>query len=162
MKTPAPKRSTADAGSDARAFALGAARLASELKCSDVVVLDMKGRSPVCDFMVIASGTSPRQMKSVATEISKLGKSQSSAPWRVSADEGSSWICADFVDVVVHLFEPGQREWYDLEGLWSDASRIDWRAGTEARSGAASRAGAGADDKDSAASPRPRARRSAQ
>ena len=160
MKTPAPKRSTADAGSDARAFALEAARLAAELKCTDVIVLDMKGRSPVCDFMVIASGTSPRQMKSVATEISKLGKSQSSAPWRVSADEGSSWICADFVDVVVHLFEPGQREWYDLEGLWSDASRVEWRAGADARPSAAARSGA--DEKDSAASPRPRARRSAQ
>jgi ribosome-associated protein len=133
MKTPAPKRSASDAGSDARAFALGAARLASELKCADVIVLDMKGRSPVCDFMVIASGTSPRQMKSVATEISKLGKSQSSAPWRMSADEGSSWICADFVDVVLHLFEPGQREWYDLEGLWSDASRVEWRSGADAK-----------------------------
>lgn len=144
MSPSASKRAT----SGGRAFAIDAARLASDLKCTDVSVLDMRGRSPVCDYMVIASGTSQRQMKSVAQELSKHAKSSSGAPWRVSADEGSSWIVADFVDVVVHLFEPSQRAWYDLEGLWSDAPHVDWESGS--------------DDEGTTVPARPKARRAAR
>ena len=42
-------------------------------------------------------------------------------------DTGGTWVVADFVDVVVHLFEPGQRAWYDLDGLWADAPRVTWK-----------------------------------
>jgi ribosome-associated protein len=57
----------------------------------------------------------------------KLGKAQGSPAFRSSADTGSSWIIIDFVSVVVHLFEPNQRAYYDLEGLWGDAERVTWR-----------------------------------
>ncbi len=99
----------------------------SELKCSDVIVLDLVGRSQICDYMIIATGTSQRQMKAVGEDIDKLGKALGSPAWRTSADSGTSWIVVDFVDVVVHLFEPNQRAFYDIEGLWSDAPRLAWR-----------------------------------
>jgi ribosome-associated protein len=105
----------------------------SELKCSDVVILDLVGRSQICDYMLIASGTSQRQMKSVGEAIDKLGKTQGSPAWRTDADSGTSWIVVDFVDVVAHLFEPTQRAFYDIEGLWTDAPRLAWR-GTAATS----------------------------
>lgn len=86
-----------------KSFALDAAKLMSELKCSDVVILDLVGRSQICDYMLIASGTSQRQMKSVGEAIDKLGKTQGSPAWRTDADTGTSWIVVDFVDVVAHL-----------------------------------------------------------
>jgi len=116
-----------------KSFAVDAARLMSELKCSDIVVFDLVGRSQICDYMIIASGTSQRQMKSVGEAIDKMGKTQGSPAWRMSADTGTSWIVVDFVDVVVHLFEPNQRAFYDIEGIWPDASRLTWRASASAR-----------------------------
>lgn len=110
-----------------KTFAVGAAVRMAELKCSDVVVLNLVGRSQICDYMIIATGTSQRQMKAVGEDIDKLGKTLGSPAWRTSADSGTSWIVVDFVDVVVHLFEPNQRAFYDIEGLWSDAPRLAWR-----------------------------------
>ncbi len=112
----------------AKRFSIDAASLMSELKCSDVVVIDLEGRSEVCDFVVIGSGTSQRQMRSVGEAVGAMGKKQGSPAWRSDADSGASWIVFDFVDVVVHLFEPGQRAFYDLEGIWPDAPRVSWRA----------------------------------
>ena len=112
----------------ARQFAIDAATLMAELKCTDVIVVDLFSRSEICDFMLIGSGTSQRQMRSVGEAIAKMGKQRGSPAWRSDADSGASWIVFDFVDVVVHLFEPSQRAFYDLEGLWSDAPRIAWRS----------------------------------
>lgn len=125
------RRTTNDetgASDAAEQFALDAARLASELKCSDVTVLDLRGLSPVCDFFVLASGTSERQMRAVAQHLEDHGKEQGSPPYRQTRDGADSWIVIDFVDVVVHLFEPEQRAFYDIDGLWPDAPRLRWRA----------------------------------
>ena len=131
MSRPSAKsKSKSDSKSEAirtRSFAINAAKLMSELKCSDVIVLDLVGRSQICDYMLIASGTSQRQMKSVGDAIDKLGSTQGSPAWRSDADRGTSWVVVDFVDVVAHLFEPTQRAFYDIEGLWSDAPRLNWR-----------------------------------
>ncbi|MSR44896.1 MAG: ribosome silencing factor [Phycisphaerales bacterium] len=112
----------------AKAFAVQSASLMTDLKCSEVVILDLVGRSQICDYMLIATGTSQRQMRSVGDEIDKVAKAQGSGAWRTSADAGSSWIVLDFVDVVVHLFEPSQRAFYDIEGMWAEAPRVNWRA----------------------------------
>lgn len=114
----------------AKAFATDAAVLMAGLKCNDIVVLDLVGRSQICDYMVIGSGTSQRQMKSVGEALDKMGKSQGSPAWRMDADTGTSWIVVDFVDVVVHLFEPTQRAFYDIEGMWMDAPKLPWRPAT--------------------------------
>ncbi|NBX37516.1 MAG: ribosome silencing factor [Planctomycetes bacterium] len=120
--------STKNNPESARAFALKAAQLLSDLKCTEVMVIDLVGRSQVCDFMVLGSGTSARQMKSVGESIDKMGSQMGSPAWRMDSDSGSSWIVVDFVDVVVHLFEMRQRAFYDLEGLWREAPRLAWRA----------------------------------
>jgi ribosome-associated protein len=119
-------RSTADPES-IREFAIEIARTLSESKCSDVVLLDVRGRSQVCDFVAIASGTSQRQMRSVAQEIEDIGKARGQHPYRTNADDASTWIVVDFVEIVVHLFEPDQRLYYDLELLHADGKRVDWR-----------------------------------
>lgn len=110
----------------ARAFAIEAARLLSDDKCEDVVVLDVRELSHVTDYIIIGSGTSDRQMHSSLTHLEELGREQGFPVFRSSDDERSTWLLADFVDVVVHLFEPNQRAHYDLEMLWGDATRIPW------------------------------------
>jgi ribosome-associated protein len=113
--------------SASRALAIELARLANDLKCTDVLLLSVGAQSQVCDYFLIASGTSARQLAGVGEQLMKLGKAQGSPAFRSSADTGSSWIIIDFVSVVVHLFEPNQRAYYDLEGLWGDAERVTWR-----------------------------------
>jgi ribosome-associated protein len=109
-----------------RRFAIEAARLVADRHCEDVRLLDVRNLSQVCDYVLIATGTSDRQMKSLAHELEELGQEHDSAMYRWSADEGATWIVIDFVDLVVHLFEPTRRAYYDLEGLWSDAAEVAW------------------------------------
>jgi len=117
----------------ARGFAVEAARLLADRHCEDVRVLDVRGLSQVCDFLVLATGTSDRQMKSLADELAVFGKQNGHAAFRNSADTAATWIVVDFVTVVAHLFEPGQRAYYDLESLWSDAAQIVWERPDGAR-----------------------------
>ena len=114
-------------GQNTRTFAIEAARLLADRHCEDVRLLDVRGLSQVCDYIVLGSGTSDRQMKSVAQELEDLGKQYGQPPFRKSADGGRTWIVTDFVDVVAHLFEPTHRAYYDLETLWSDARLVEWK-----------------------------------
>ena len=110
-----------------RAFAVEIARLAHDDKCEDVLLLDVRGLSQITDYLVIASGTSERQMRSVLDHLKELGDATGHVAFRTNADQGGTWLLTDFVDVVVHVFEPNTRAHYDLEMLWGDAPRIDWR-----------------------------------
>ena len=145
-------RSTSDPEST-RGFAIDIARTLSDSKCSDVILLDVRGRSQVCDYVVIASGTSQRQMRSAAQEIEDIGKARGQHPYRTNSDESSTWIVVDFVEIVAHLFEPDQRLYYDIELLHADGKRVDWRrpegelppAARAARQAAARQGGAKSD-----------------
>jgi ribosome-associated protein len=117
-----------------RSFAIEAARLLDERHCEDVRLLDVHGLSQVCDFVLIGTGTSERQMKSVAQELEDLGEENENTVYRSDRDSGGTWIVIDFVDIVAHLFEPSQRGYYDLETLWSDAEVVDWRKGRKVKS----------------------------
>ena len=109
-----------------RAFALDAARVAAGRHCSDIVVLDLKGKSPATDYFVIATGTSNRQMRAVADEICEAAKEQGQQRFGRAGYEQARWILLDFVDVVIHIFDKEYREYYDLELLWGDAERLTW------------------------------------
>ena len=111
----------------ARQFAVQAARLAANTNCQNVVVLDVTGISPVTDILVIATGTSPRQMQSVCDEVEEVGEGQNYKAFSRVGDDSSSWTCIDFVDVVVHVFSQDARSYYDLDGLWGDAKIVEWR-----------------------------------
>src|SRR5688572_11399779 len=106
----------------ARQFAVQSARLAANTRCHNVVLLDVTGISPVTDFLVLATGTSPRQMQTVCDEVEELGASpqHNYKPFSRVGDDSASWTCIDFIDVVVHVFSPEARMYYDLDGLWGD------------------------------------------
>ena len=110
----------------AEPFAIEVARLLHDDKSTDVVVLDVRGLSQVTDYIVIGSGSSDRQMRSVLQHVEDLGAEKGMPAFRSHADERATWLLADFVHVVVHLFEPNARAHYDLEMLWGDAPRLNW------------------------------------
>ena len=110
-----------------RNFVIEAARLLKDRHCEDVSLLDVTGLSQVCDYVLIGTGTSDRQMKSLAEELADLGRQYNNPVFRSDSDNSLTWIVVDFVDMVAHLFEPDQRAYYDLESLWSDAQIIQWK-----------------------------------
>jgi ribosome-associated protein len=117
---------TSKEDASARAFALAAGRLAEGRHCSDIVVLDLKGKSPATDYFVIATGTSDRQMRTVADEISEEARKRGLQRFGRAGYEQARWILLDYVDVVIHIFDGEYREYYDLELLWGDAKRLKW------------------------------------
>ncbi len=101
-------------------------RIAHDDKSDQVVALDLRGISPVTDFVVICTGTSDRQMRTVTDAVVAYGKKLGERPLGVSGYENAGWILVDYVDVVFHIFAGPYREYYDLELLWGDAPRIEW------------------------------------
>ena len=90
-----------------------------ELKAKDVVQIDVRGKSSVCDFMVIASGTSTRHVKSIADEVVRFAKKLDVMPLGVEGEREADWVLVDLGDVVVHAMLPRVREFYALERLWT-------------------------------------------
>ena len=123
--TPGPAKHKPGAVSG-RQFAIEAARMLADTRCHNVVVLDVSGVSPVTDFFVLASGTSPRQMKSASDAVEEMGEPLGYRALSRVGDDSGSWILLDCVDVVVHVFNPDSRLYYDLDGLWGDAKRVKW------------------------------------
>ena len=90
-----------------------------ELKAKDVVEIDVQGKSSVTDFMVIASGTSTRHVKSIADEVVKFAKKLDVMPLGVEGEREAEWVLVDLGDVIVHVMLPRVREFYALERLWT-------------------------------------------
>ena len=112
----------------ARELAVAAARLAKHDNCQKIVVLDLRGVSPITDYFVIATGTSDRQMRSVADDIANHGRTIGQKLWKMAGQDTAEWIVMDFVDVVVHLFDEEHRRYYDLELMWGEAPKVRWQA----------------------------------
>jgi ribosome-associated protein len=110
----------------ARAFAIEVARLLKDDRCEEIVVLDVSGVSQITDFIIIASGTSDRQMRSSADDVRKLAEERGFGVFRHSVDTRTTWYVLDCVDVITHIFEPTTRLHYDLEMLWGDVPRVAW------------------------------------
>jgi ribosome-associated protein len=111
----------------ARELAVEAARIAHDRRCSGIVVLDLRGISPVTDYFVIATGTSDVQMRSVADETVERAGQSAQKVFNVAGLDSARWILLDFVDVVVHIFDDEHRRYSDLELIWGDAPRLRWQ-----------------------------------
>ena len=90
----------------------------AELKAKDVVEIDVRGKSSVCDYMVVASGTSTRHVKSAADEVVRFAKKLGVMPLGVEGEREAEWVLVDLGDVIVHVMLPRVREFYALERLW--------------------------------------------
>ncbi len=90
-----------------------------ELKAVNPVTLDVSGLTDVMDFLVIASGTSNRHVKSLADNVCMQAKKNGVRPLGVEGESAGDWVLVDFGDVVVHVMLPAVRDFYDVERLWA-------------------------------------------
>ncbi len=102
------------------------ARICEDFRGQDTVVLDLTGITPICDYFVLTTGSSRRQMQAIADEANRVLRESGSLRQGLEGYETSSWIVEDYGDVVLHVFTPDTRALYDLEHLWGDAPRIDY------------------------------------
>jgi len=98
-----------------------AARLAAEMLAEDVVVLDLRGRSPLTDYFVIATANSTVHSQALARAIEEKLRPAGERPHHVEGTATGHWVLLDYVDVVVHILLGDVRQYYGLERLWGDA-----------------------------------------
>jgi ribosome-associated protein len=127
VPAPKSKRHLKGEEKNIRDFAVNAARLLDDSHCSHVLLLDVRGKSDLTDYILLGSGTSDRQIRSVADEVTVLGRESGMTRMGTEQDGPAQWVVVDFVDVIVHLFEPTTRSHYDIEMLWGDVPRIAWQ-----------------------------------
>jgi ribosome-associated protein len=92
-------------------------------KAEDIVTINLEGRSALCDAAVIASGRSSRHVGAMADHLARKLKEGGYGTRPISGQGQGDWVLVDAGDVIVHLFRPEVREYYDLEGMWSVGSR---------------------------------------
>ena len=102
-----------------------------ELKARDITVLDVRGIASFTDLMVVASGTSTRQVKALADKVLDKCRLAGVRPLGVEGEQEAEWVLVDLGDIVVHVMLPQTRDFYNLEKLWS----VDHRAGVHRNAG---------------------------
>ena len=106
-------------------LATAIAKVLDKKKASDVKVLKVRDLTVLTDYFVIATGTSSTHVKSLAEEVEfQLGE-QGVKPLRTEGYDSKNWILLDFGTVIVHVFYPEARSFYDLEHLWADGEELD-------------------------------------
>ena len=89
-------------------------------KASDIISIPLQGKSPIADYMIIASGSSSRQLSAMAEHLQQRLKDIGFPPMGTEGIRSGDWILIDAGDVIVHLFRPEVREFYQLEKMWGD------------------------------------------
>jgi ribosome-associated protein len=110
----------------ARDLAFICARLAADNKARDILVLDMRGITPLYDFFILATGNSRRHIHTLAEEIDAALRAEGEERIGIEGYTASKWVVQDYGDIVVHVFDADTRRYYALEDLWADAPRLDW------------------------------------
>ena len=100
------------------------ADLMLQKKAGDISILDLTEITTVTDYFVICTAYSDIQVKAIADFVSEETRKANNKPWHSEGYTNLSWILLDYVDVVVHIFLPESRKFYNLEGLWGDAKII--------------------------------------
>ena len=90
-----------------------------ELKAQDLQVLDVRGIASFTDLMIVASGTSTRQVKALADRVIEKCAAAGVRPLGVEGEREAEWVLVDLADIVVHVMLPQTRDFYNLEKLWS-------------------------------------------
>ena len=92
---------------------------AADKKAREVVSIDLRGKTTIADFFVVCEGDTDRQVRAIVDNIEEACRVLGARPLRVAGMRDASWACVDFDSVIAHVFLPGERIFYDLEGLWS-------------------------------------------
>ena len=98
--------------------------LASDKMAGDILMLDLRKVAPFTDYFVIMSADSSRQIEALEEDLTQALKEAQVTPFHREGTAASGWVLLDFSDVVIHIFGPEQREFYQLEQLWSRAAQV--------------------------------------
>jgi len=98
---------------------------AKEKKASDILILELKGLTPIADYFLICSGASTRQVKAVVEAVEEKLSRETVYPSHVEGLPDAHWVLMDYGDLVVHIFDEETRQYYELEKLWGDAKKIE-------------------------------------
>lgn len=113
-------------GIEAREVARVAAQAADDKSATDIAVIDLTTVSDVCDYFVLATGSNSRLVDAVIDEVEeKVAKACGEHPFSIEGREQRDWILMDYGSVVVHVFTPEAREFYNLDELWHDAPVVE-------------------------------------
>jgi ribosome-associated protein len=118
-----------DMVTDSKTKSLLCLKAALEKKALDPVLIELKGTTSFTDYFLLCSGKSDRQVQAIAQGIEETLKKKGIRPLGQEGISGGKWILMDYEDVVVHIFLEPVRKFYDLEGLWIEAPRIDLQEG---------------------------------
>ncbi len=105
--------------------ALLSANIILERKATDPVLFEVGRLTTITDYFLIASGKSSRQVQAIAQHLERRMKEEGFIPFGIEGERDGHWILLDYGDVVVHIFYQPIREFYDLEGLWVEAPRVE-------------------------------------
>ena len=105
-------------------YARLAVDVASDKQASDVVMLDIRGVSNFADYFIILTAESSRQLRNLADEIEKALKGAGIGLHHREGTPNSGWVLLDYGDVIIHMFGPEERDFYDLEGAWPQAVEV--------------------------------------
>ena len=89
-------------------------------KAQDIVSIDLKDKSSMADYMIIASGTSSRHIQSLSEQVLEKLKNNGVKDSRIEGKDSSEWKLVDGIDLIVHIFHPEKRKFYELEKMWSE------------------------------------------
>ena len=96
--------------------------LIADKKGEDIVLLDIRGQTLIADYFIICSGESERQLKAIVEGVTEgVKKDYRVSAHHVEGEASTGWVLIDYNDIIVHAFSPTVRDFYDLEGLWSEA-----------------------------------------
>jgi ribosome-associated protein len=104
-------------------IALAAGKLALEKNGFDVTIIDLRKRTDVASYFVVCSGSVDVHVKAIADNIVDGLKAKDTRVWHMEGYRNLQWVLLDYVNVVVHVFQPKQRDYYSLEKLWGDAPK---------------------------------------
>lgn len=94
-----------------------------DMKAEDVLIIDLEGKTSIASYMVVASGTSNRHVASISQKIEENLKS-AGYPSAVEGETKADWVLIDAFDVIVHIFRPEVREFYNLEKMWTSVANL--------------------------------------
>ena len=110
---------------DSKALAIEIAKILDKKKAHDVRVLKVESLTVLTDYFVIASGTSTTQVASLADEVEFELSQKGLEPYNTEGYDSKNWVLLDYSNVIVHVFVPNTRTYYDLEHLWADGEPVD-------------------------------------
>ena len=89
-------------------------------KASNIVIIDLEGKSTIADYMIIASGTSSRHIQSLSEQVLEKLKNNGVKNSKIEGKDSNEWKLVDGIDLIIHIFHPEKRKFYELEKMWSE------------------------------------------